>query len=144
MSAASPDERAGRDDSPSGASLESEPGSPRRRALEWLHPRLDGMHPELAAAIRRCVREGPVAEPESAIADVLADAAAAELTRISEGSQDRAAAVRLLAADAVLTFAFEAVATGGGDPDSLADRVGLRGTLGRALLAARDREEATE
>ena len=144
MSATSRDGRAGRDDSASRASVESEPGAPRRRALEWLHPRLEGMHPELAAAIRRCVREGPETGRDDATSDILADAAAAELTRISRRPQDRAAAVRLLAADAVLTFAFEAVATAGGDPDALADRVGLRGTLGRALLAARSGEEAAE
>lgn len=108
----------------------------RARALEWLHERLEGTHPELAAAVRRCVRESPEPGEDATCADVLADAAAEELRRVATGPQDRAAAVRLLAADAVLTYAFEAVADEGGDPDALADRVGLRGTLGRALVEA--------
>lgn len=132
------------DDAVGGAPTSSGTVAPRRSALEWLHPRLEGIHPELAAAVRRCVREGPEPGETCTTADVLADAAAAELQRIADGPQDRAAAVRLLAADAVLTFAFEAVATGGGDPDVLADRVGLRGALGRALLAARRPGEEAE
>jgi glutathione S-transferase len=112
------------------------PGDSRARTLEWLHGRIGDLHPELAAAIRRCVREGPDPDAGSGVAEVLADAASAALERVAHGPQDRAAAVRLLAADAVLTYAFEAAATEGGDPGDLADRVGLRGTLGRALLDA--------
>lgn len=132
-----------REDAVDGGPASSGAASPLQQALEWVHPRLEGIHPELAAAVRRCVREGPDPVETSTTADVLADAAAAELQRIADGPQDRAAAVRLLAADAVLTFAFEAVATAGGDPDALADRVGLRGTLGRALLATRRPGEDT-
>ncbi len=108
----------------------------RARTFEWLHERLSGVHPELAAAIRRCVREGPSPKEEDGISGVLAAAAAAELERLASAAQDRAAAVRLLAADAVLTYAFEAAAREGEDPETLADHVGLQGTLGRALLRA--------
>ncbi len=132
-----------REDEVSGGSSGGGAESPRRRALAWLHERLDDIHPELAAAVRRCVREGSEPDAGSSVADVLADAAAAELQRIAAGPQDRAAAVRLLAADAVLTFAFEAVAAQGGDSDALADRVGLRGTLGHALLEALNSGEGT-
>lgn len=108
----------------------------REDALAWLEGRLDGVHPALAEAVRRCVEGAPEPDGPTSVAETLADAAAAELEDLAGGSQDRAAAVRLLAADAVLTYAFEAVAEQGGDPDALAGRVGPEGVLGRALVRA--------
>lgn len=113
------------------------------RALTWVEGRLGDVHPELAEAVRRCVGEVRETASATSVAEALADAASAELEAVARGPQDRAAAVRLLAADAVLTYAFEAVAEEGGDPSALAERVGPRGTLGRALAdAARTTGEA--
>lgn len=122
---------------------EAPAAGPGDRALTWVEARLGDVHPELAEAVRRCVGEVRVTESATSVAEALADAAAAELESVARGAQDRAAAVRLLAADAVLTYAFEAVAEEGGDPAALAERVGPRGTLGRALAeAARTAGEA--
>jgi hypothetical protein len=109
-----------------------DPG-PRGSALAWLEERLDDVEPELATAVLRCVREAAQPRTGTPVADVLADAAVAELTELAAGPQDRASARRLLAADAVLTYAFEAAAEEGGDPAELAERIGPRGVLGRAL-----------
>lgn len=113
----------------------------RERALAWLEDRLEGVHPELADAVRRCAAASPAPDRSASVADFLADAATAELETLAEGPQDRAAAVRLLAADAVLTYAFEAAAGEGGDPPALARRIGPNGALGRALGRAARPEE---
>lgn len=68
------------------------------------------------------------------VAGVLARAALAELERVT-GMRGRRAALALLAADASLTYAFEAAGDDGTDPAALADLVGLRGALGRRLTA---------
>ncbi len=100
----------------------------------WLEPRLGAAPPELAAAIRDCLERAAPA-PERAVPDALARAAEETLARVAAEPQTREAAVRLLAADALLTYAFEAAAETGADLRALADRFGPAGALGRRLAA---------
>lgn len=74
----------------------------------------------------------PLPEPDS-VPDTLAWIAVRELNRVADAPQDREAAVRLLAADACLTWAFEAAAESDEELEALADRAGLRGRIGRLL-----------
>lgn len=105
-----------------------------QRALDWLEPRLERVPADLASAVRRCVGQVRT-EGESLVSvpEVLAAAAAQEIERVLELPQERDAAVRLLAADASLTWAFEAAAELGEDGPELAERVGIRGRIGRRL-----------
>lgn len=101
---------------------------PTRR---WLEPRLAGTPPELARDILRLLDS----IPETALSDpprALAAAAIAGLDEVAAGAGDRTEALRLLAADAALTWAFEAAADDG-TIQELATAVGLRGELGRRL-----------
>lgn len=106
---------------------------------EWLQPRLIAAPPELAAAIRELLVEAGVdgTGPETDVSEGLA---AAALRGIDEVARDaapkrpaRAPALRLLAADAALTYAFEAAADLGTDVVALAERLGPRGALGARL-----------
>lgn len=74
----------------------------------------------------------PLPDPAS-VPDTLAWIAIRELDRVADAPQDREAAVRLLAADASLTWAFEAAAESDEELEGLADRSGLRGRIGRLL-----------
>lgn len=114
---------------------------------DWLEPRLRGAPPELAAAIRGLLDEasepavaGAAASGSDTIPDLLAAAALRGLDGVLEQTavdrRSRAGALRLLAADASLTFAFEAAADLGLDAVELADRLGPRGALGARLEAA--------
>lgn len=112
------------------------------RALAWLRPRLeDGVPSDLAAAVRSCVRAAD-AGPDTPVPDLLAEAAVSELDRLTDRPADRETAVRLLAADAALTYAFEAAAESGDDVLDLADRVGLRGRIGERLAGLATEGEA--
>lgn len=116
----------------------------------WLEPRLAEAPPELASAIRQLVRElendASMARPEDAAgpdAGIPERLAAAALRGfedvVAETAADlrsRRAALRLLAADASLTYAFEAAADLELDVVELADGLGPRGALGMLLDAA--------
>lgn len=103
-------------------------------AREWLEPRLAGVPPELAEAVRACLeRISSVVSPGWSVPETLGHAAVDAFHQVLAGSQGREAAVRLLAADASLTYAFEAAAELGEDLEGLADRIGLRGRLGLGL-----------
>ncbi len=103
----------------------------------WLEPRLAEVPPALAAAVRKCVADmsRPV-EPEE-IPDFLAEAALRELDDVLGTPQGRKGALRLLAADAILTYAFEAATVLGTDARALADRMGLNGEIGQRLQTVR-------
>lgn len=101
----------------------------------WLEPRLERVPDELAGRVRDLVDGAP----GGPVPERLAAAAVDELERLAEGPQDRDAAVRLLAADAALTWAFEAAAELDADVPALADATGLRGRIG-ALLGRRTPE----
>lgn len=117
---------------------------------EWLNPRLEAAPAELAAAIRELLREaqgrgGDEGEEDgdaSTIPGRLGAAALWGLDAVSSGDQavdrssPRGTALRLLAADAALTYAFEAAADLGGDVVGLAVRLGPRGALGARLASA--------
>lgn len=112
----------------------------------WLEPRFRSVPTDLAAAVRAAVdRELEAGEPRSGegadagefagpVAGVLARAALRELDRVTE-MEGREAALALLAADAALTYSFEAALDDGSSPTDLAAAVGLRGALGRRLGA---------
>lgn len=100
-------------------------------ALAWLEPRLERVPDELADRVRALVRSAPPAP----VPELLASAAVDELERLAAAPQDRDAAVRLLAADAALTWAFESAAETGADVPALADATGLRGRIGDQLRA---------
>lgn len=118
------------------------------RVPTWLEPRLEEVPGELADAVRAAVRRGldaledadrggaaapePLPDPAS-VPDTLAWIAVRELDRVADAPRDREAAVRLLAADACLTWAFEAAAGTDEELEGLADRAGLRGRIGRLL-----------
>lgn len=104
----------------------------------WLEPRLAKAPTELADAIRQLVRE---ADEDGT--DIPARLAAAALrgfddvlTETAADLRSRRAALRLLAADASLTYAFEAAADLDIDVVELADGLGPRGVLGAMLDAA--------
>lgn len=112
----------------------------------WLEPRLAEAPPELAGAIRRLVDEASVPAvggADSASATGIPERLAAAalhgfedvLGEITADPRSRRAALRLLAADASLTYAFEAAADLELDVVHLADGIGPRGRLG-ALLDA--------
>lgn len=92
------------------------------RAGAWLEARLAETPPELAASIRRLCGEDLSADPRD-----MATRALDAFGRIGRESQTRERALELLAADALLTYAFEASA----DPE-------LGGTAERAVSLARE------
>ena len=101
-------------------------------AARWLDARLDDTPAELADAVRRLVVGGAGAATPAQ----MAECALAAFERVARGPQTRACALELLAADALLTYAFEAAADpeAGGSADSalaLALAVGPAGDLGR-------------
>jgi hypothetical protein len=100
----------------------------------WLATRLQDSPPELALAIRRLLECAPslnLDDPPSALACVAVTA----LEEVAGGAGNRSEALRLLAADATLTYAFEAAAEAGTVAE-LAARFGVQGELGRRLIAA--------
>jgi hypothetical protein len=108
----------------------------------WLEPRLTGAPAELAEAVRGLVREVESTSNgvEPAVPDILAAAALLGFDGVLDpGDPPRETALRLLAADAALTYAFEAAATLGTDVGELALRLGPRGELGRRLASQRSR-----
>lgn len=107
-------------------------------AEAWLEPRLVDVPPALAVAVREAVaRVDRPASPEE-IPDLLSEAALLELDDALNKREGRErGALRLLAADAILTWAFEAATTLGTDAGVLAERLGLNGELGERLRAAR-------
>ncbi len=131
------------------AELEEGPALAARRALSpaverWLEPRLADVPPPLADAVRAVVgRVARAVEPDE-IPDLLADAALLELDQVLGAPQSRAGALRLLAADASLTYAFEAAAELGDGAEALAIRLGLNGELGHRLATGRARPEQGE
>lgn len=110
---------------------------PLTRARRWLERRLEDVPPELAEAVRRGLEglEGSGDVPAgSTVAEALAAAALEQFDRILEaGEHGRDSALGLLAADATLTYAFEAAAEGGEGLGALAERLGPAGELGRRL-----------
>ena len=103
-------------------------GSPTH---EWLEPRMVAAPPELAADILRLVETTPGLDLSDPVA-ALAAAGLAGLEQVAAGTGQRNEALRLLAADATLTYAFEAAAESGRSAE-LAKLVGLDGELGRRL-----------
>lgn len=122
-------------------------------ALAWLEPRLEEVPEELAEAVRGCVRRageedlsasGAGSGEPATVSGFLAEAAARELERILDLPQDRATAIRLLAVDASLTYAFESAADRGEDVSALSERYGLRGRFGDLLARVRAGGEERE
>lgn len=107
----------------------------------WLEARLAGVPPELGDAVRAALGAGAETASIPGIppgAARLGRAALRELDAVGAAARDRGAALRLLAADALLTYAFEAAADpelGGGASEAaaLALRLGPRGELGARL-----------
>lgn len=82
--------------------------------LRWIDARGSAPPPALWVSIVRVIEEaGPV---DGTVWDVLADAALDGLARILSEPAGRANAPRLLAVDALLTYACEAAAESGPDP----------------------------
>ena len=102
----------------------------------WLDERLDEAPPELASDVRTLVRavgDDALDESGDSIAMLLARAGLSGLDEIVDGRGGRETALRLLAADAALTFAFEAAAELEGDVQALCTRLGPDGELGMRL-----------
>jgi hypothetical protein len=103
----------------------------------WLESRLRGVPPELAHAMRDAIGRVKVG-PDRTPAEALAEVSLTELCSVTGGEQNRKTALRLLAADALLTYAFEAAVDSeiGGDAaaaERLAERVGPCGYLGECI-----------
>lgn len=110
----------------------------RGEAAEWLETRLADAPPRLSGAVLACLERADPPEPAETVSDWLAWAAVGEFGRVEAGrSGDRDQALRLLAADASLTFAFEAAAEGRRDLERLAGEFGPAGRLGREIAARR-------
>lgn len=110
----------------------------------WLEERLSGVPPALAGAVRAlCEDAGSTGSPQG-----MAEAALGAFDRVASDAAGRAGALDLLAADALLTYAFEAAA----DPDvggsaslavGLAARMGPHGEIGARLArSTAERPEA--
>jgi hypothetical protein len=105
-------------------------------AKRWLADRSEAVPAELAAEVSRLLDEVEVqGAPDPA--RILAEAGLRGLEDVSSGTAGRETALRLLAADAALTYAFEAAAELGLDVGRLADEVGPSGALGRRLATGR-------
>lgn len=110
----------------------------RAEAAEWLESRLGDAPPRLSEAVRGCLERADPPEPAVTISDWLARAALDEFGRVEAGrTGDRGQALRLLAADASLTFAFEAASEADGELERLAREWGPAGRLGRQIAARR-------
>jgi len=107
---------------------------------QWLEPRLAGAPGELAEAVRRLLQEGS-ADSDNTSPDIPGALAGAAMRGfdgvLASDDAPRKVALRLLAADAALTYAFEAAATLGRDVDALARHLGPNGELGRRLARQR-------
>lgn len=104
--------------------------------IAWLNERLATAPPELAEDVLTLVRsagEADHGEDGEAVAALLTRAALMGLTEVTEGHGRRQSALRLLSADATLTFAFEAAAELGADVAELCRQTGPRGEFGRRL-----------
>lgn len=102
----------------------------------WLEERLGEAPPELSAEVRSLVRAvAAESQDESgdAVAMLLARAGLSGLDEIVDSRGGRESALRLLAADAALTLAFEAGAELNGDVQALCTWLGPRGELGNRL-----------
>ena len=116
-------------------------------AEDWLASRLEGAPPDLAAAVMALLDEDRRTEAAdadgstpAALDEIPARLAAAALRGfdavVDESASERrsrATALRLLAADAALTYAFEAAVDLDGDAALLAERLGPHGAIGRLL-----------
>lgn len=102
-------------------------------ALAWLErrePRApEPLFARMAEALSRCA--------ETDIPAALASAAFACLRRAVERGRDRAAALDLLAADALLTYACEAAAEAGPDVGTVLDRIASPEHFARLLATDR-------
>lgn len=103
-------------------------------AATWLGKRLEGVPEELAEALRRLVADRP--DDPRGVGWTLGAAAVAALERVAAGAGGRDAALDLLAADAALTYAFEAAAAEGAELGELAEALGVSGDLGLRLERA--------
>ena len=109
-------------------------------ARRWLADRLEEAPARLGRAVEGAFeRLPPIPDEEAPEApwDMMARAAVHELEAVRPDAEDRDAAVHLLAADALLTYAFQCAAEEGADLRAMADRWGARGRLGEALERAR-------
>lgn len=99
--------------------------TPVAATLEWLDARTPPPPPELRARLADALR------PAETLPGALADGALACLEAALARGGDRAAALDLLAADALLTYALEAAAEAGADA-----LTAVAGAYGPARLAA--------
>ena len=122
----------------------TDPAEATDLAERWLEPRLAHVPPALAAAVRDIVARDSRALSTEDIPDFLARTALRELDEALATPEGRErGALRLLAADAILTYAFEAATSLGTDALALAERLGLNGEIGARLRAARQPEPRT-
>ena len=102
----------------------------------WLDSRLAGVPADLGSQVRASLADRPAADSVEQVIEAFTEAALRGLDRVRVGPQTRRDALHLLAADACLTYAFEAAADLGGDPATVARGVGARGALGDRIREA--------
>lgn len=108
----------------------------REPAEAWIRRRAGSVPEELSREVQACLASVPPGSASCGQGERLAAAALRTLDDVAAGPGDREAALRLLAADASLTYAFEAAAELGEDVLALADGLGVRGALGDRLAEA--------
>lgn len=118
-------------DGATGTTHHGDPSTASPAVERWLLRRLEEIPSDLALAVRRLAGREPGLTPER-----MAHASLEGFERVAARVDDRDRALDLLAADALLTYAFEAAADpdiGGSaaGADALADRFGPAGELGR-------------
>lgn len=133
------------EDGDRGGATTDAPAGPvgRREAERWLEGRVDEAPARLGELVRQLLERAEPEESPDDVAGWLAWAAYQEFVTVDGGDREGDAALRLLAADAALTYAFEAAAEGGGDLADMARSWGAGGRLGQEL-AARLEERAGE
>lgn len=102
----------------------------------WLEARLSGVPEALGLEVRTALADRAPANTVEEVVTAFGDAALRGLDQVRVGPQSRRDALQLLAADACLTYAFEAAADMGGDPANVARTFGARGALGTRIAHA--------
>lgn len=108
----------------------------RTAAREWIRERVDDAPPRLGAALEGILADLPASAGDEGPWDVMARGAVGVLRSVDADAGDHEAALELLAADALLTYAFQCAAEEGGDLEEAVERWGPRGRLGEAVARA--------
>lgn len=108
----------------------------RGAARRWIRDRIDDAPPRLGSAVDGILADLPASSTDEGPWDVMARGAEDALRSVEPEAADRGAALELLAADALLTYAFQCAAEEGADLEETIERWGPTGRLGEAAARA--------